>query len=266
MSEVGNKPPCIRGCRRPCRCDACRAADVPEHGPTPIPQAKGLLCQRCESKLRTWLGDVLEETARLSTRLPTDLSWGQSGHQKVSGSPALVRLDVVSLLDRRSTSVVTEDAETYPENCPEREVISIPQRICSWALLFAEENDLTSDVSTMAASVTLLTAWWETLVAQLWVDDFYADTQQIMLLLNNAHMIERPRPKGLCINVYEVNGKIVDCDHPLYETPGDDRLKCNKCGRKYANAAEIARCRVSLLAKARIGRKPSEGKTVDRAG
>lgn len=237
------KPPCVRGCARPCKCDECKAADEPGHAPVPVPQSEGLLCKRCAGRLEGWLTDVLTETARLDPRrIQAGALEGKGKHQKATGSPALVRLDVVALTDRRTSSVVSEESEDYPENNAPNPAIDIPGRICSWAQLFTEEHELDSPVKFMAQSVSLLRAWWDTLVTELWIDDFYNDMEQIRRLLNNAHMVERPKPIGHCLSVYEVNGRMVSCDRPIYANDG--MAKCGRCGRVY-RGLDLARVKVA---------------------
>lgn len=231
---------CVRGCVRPCKCEDCKAADEPIHPPVPVPPKEGLLCGRCAGRLEGWLTDVLDDTLRLDARrLQAGTLEGKGKHQKATGSPALVRLDVVALVDPRTTSVVTEDAEDYPENSEDQAVIAIPSRVCSWARLFAEDHDLESPTEMMAQAVSLLRAWWDTLVTESWVDDFYNDMEQIRRLLNNAHMVERPVPIGHCLSVYEVNGKMVACERPIYSQPNDKVVKCGRCGRVYRGLDKV---------------------------
>jgi hypothetical protein len=146
---------------RPCPCPACREADQPEHGPQPAPAEEGLLCKRDGNRLYKWLTNVLDDTARLDVRIPTDYGWDkEGGHHKVTGSPALVRLDVAALTDRRSTfSTSTEEIADYPEN-----------------------NE----------------ASWERLITCPWVDEFYQRMHEIRAQLDQAHNVERPKPMGEC--------------------------------------------------------------------
>ena len=225
---------CIRGCARPCPCPTCREADQPEHEPQPAPAEEGYLCKRDATRLFRWLETILDDTARLDVRIPTDYGWDkEGGHQKVTGSPALVRLDVAALTDHRTTSVVSEDTEEYPENNDPREAIDIPGRVCSWAQMFTEELELTRPVGTMAEAVSVLTAMWERLVALPWVDDFYADMHTIRQLLDQAHNVERPKPMGECFT----------CEAALYSRPGCTDVRCGKCGRRY-NGLDIVKLEV----------------------
>lgn len=223
MSEP--EQPCIRGCARPCRCEECQVAEESDHPPVPVEAQEGLLCARCAGRLEKWLAVMLDDTLHLDTRkLTVDNAAPMGKHKKLSGSPALVRLAVAALTDPRTM----RDDEDNP-NAP----LFIAGVVCSWARLFTEENNLDTDVSTMAASVTLLTAWWGTLVEQPWVDDFYTDMAHIRRLLDHAHGVEKRRPIGYCLSVHEVNGQAVSCDRPIYARITDQAVKCGRCGRIY---------------------------------
>jgi hypothetical protein len=245
---------CVRGCAKPCHCEDCKVKDTPDHAPIPVEANEGLLCKRCAGRLEGWLADVLNETAHLDTRKIQIGGITEGKHQKVSGSPSLIRLDVAALTDMRTKR--DEDGNL-------NEPISIPFIICSWARLLTEEHDIETPVGYMSQAVNLLRQWWDTLVTELWVDDFYNDMQQIQRLINNANMVERPRPVGLCINVFEVDGRIQDCDNPLYasadQNPDDIvRLRCNKCGRKYNDHVDVMRVRVQQAHRDRKARQSVE--------
>lgn len=227
---------CIRGCLRPCSCDTCRSSDEPQHEPQPAQaEDKSLLCRRDGTRLYKWLTSVLDDTLRLDTRIPVDYGWEkESSHQKVTGSPALIRLDVAALADRRMNTVLDPDSENYEENTTEEEAISIPFTLCSWALLFTEEQGLTSPVDTMSRAVDILTAWFETLILLPWVDDFYNDMHKIRNLINGANNIERPQPAGECFT----------CDTPMLKLPGRDDVQCRHCGRRYNSVLDLVRLKV----------------------
>lgn len=226
---------CLRGCLTPCRCDQCIAADQPAHDPEPAPaEPPSRLCRRCTTRLERWLDHVLDDTLRLDTRIPDDLSIERApGHQKITGSPALVRLDVAGLTDPRSSFGVDLDPtrdpagpnqpHRYPENQDDHPPIDIPGEIRSWARLFAEEHRITSSVRTMSDAVGLLQRWWDTLVGEPWIDEFYTVMADIRQLLDAAHRVERPRPLGPCFT----------CDNPLYAYPDSPVVRCGRCGRRY---------------------------------
>jgi hypothetical protein len=226
---------CIRGCKRPCPCQTCATSDHPEHEPQPAPAEEGYLCKRDGNRLYKWLGAILDDTLRLDVRIPVDYRWEkESNHQKVTGSPALVRLAVAALTDGRNpTNVVSELAEEYAENGDDQAIPSIPHRVCSWAAMFTEEQNIKSPVDTMARAVQLLTTWWEVLVAQPWVDDFYTEMAEIRQLLDMAHQVERPKPMGQCFT----------CEAALYSRPGCTDIRCGQCGRRY-NGLDVVKLEV----------------------
>lgn len=227
---------CVRGCARPCRCEECKAAPETQHPPIPTPAKEGLLCARCAGRLEGWLTDILDDTLRLDVRKVQAGDVEKGKHQKISGSPALVRLDVAALTDRRYVTALSEEGETYEENQSDNPILSIPFTVCSWAQLLTEEHDIRSPVAYMAQAVSVLRSWWTTLVEELWIDDFYNDMEKIRRLLNNAHGVERARPIGHCLSVYEVDGQMQSCERPIYAHLGDTVLKCGRCGRIYEGA------------------------------
>jgi hypothetical protein len=175
--------------------------------------------------MRRWLETVCDDTLHLNIRIPDNYGWDHGHtHAKVSGSPALIRLDVLALVDPRSQGTVQEEDSGYEENQSELGR-DIPYQVCSWALLFAEEYNLESDVSTMNAAVTLLLAQWERLTATLWVDEFYADLSKIKQALNRAHNRRPPLPRGHCFT----------CNTQLWQEDGngEDGVTCPKCERVY---------------------------------
>ena len=234
---------CIRGCTRPCSCEECRAAEQPIHEHEELQADEpSLMCRRCTDRLSGWLSTILDDTLHLSSRIPDDYSYDkESQHHKVTGSPALVRLDVAALTDPRTSAIVKPDArygeagqpKTYEENRTEEPAIDIPGEVCSWARIFTEEQGLDSPVGTMAQAVAVLTTWFDTVVQQSWVDDLYAQMQAIRRLLDRAHDVEKPKALGSCFN----------CDRAIYARPGSTTVRCNGCGRRY-DGMEVVRLEV----------------------
>lgn len=237
---------CIRGCTRPCRCDNCLLLDPGERDPLPVPAVgDGLLCKRCSDKLHEWLSTVLDDTARLLTRIPDDYSLEKpSTHRKVTGSPALARLDIVALTDSRSAFGVANDPDrpdhqqprNYEENQQQNPPIDIPGELITWAQTLADEHQLTTPITNMAAAVNLLQAWWETLTASTWIAEFYDRMRDIHRLLDSAHGVERRRPVGHCLSIIEKNGQTVECGQALFQDPNSPGIaiaRCSGCGRIY---------------------------------
>ena len=223
--------PCIRGCFRPCRCGECQVAPQTKHDPVPATAVQGYLCAGCAGRLEKWLSVILDDTLRLDTRkLVADRSAPMGKHQKISGSPALVRLDVAALTDRRTM----RDDQDDP-NAP----LFIAGVICSWARLFTEEHELERPVEYMAQAVDVLMVWWDTLLEQPWIDEFYTDMGHIRRLLNRAHGVEKPKPIAHCLSVFPVNGKMESCNWPIYAKITDEVVKCRGCGRIYQGADKL---------------------------
>lgn len=217
--------PCIRGCVRECRCPEC--GDEPRHEPTPISaEYPSLMCARCTERLADWLSTILNDTLHLDVRKPTNYGWDKPGPGgKISGSPSLVRLEVAALTDNRSNPDVGHMTQYYEENRDERATRSIPFRVCSWAQLFAEEQNLKSPYGTMQQAVDMLTSWWQIVVAQLWIDDLYNDVQDIRRLIRNANGAERPVFTGPCLDV--------DCGGDVYKYAAGSDGTCRECHRRY---------------------------------
>jgi ribosomal protein L37AE/L43A len=81
----------------------------------------------------------------------------------------------------------------------------------------------------MQQAVTLLQTWWTTLVTQPWVDDLYADMQDIRSALDHAHGADKPKPLGNCFT----------CERAIYARPGETMVRCSGCGRKYDGLAIV---------------------------
>ena len=186
----------------------------------PAPAVDGLLCRTCSSRLSRWLSVILEDTLHLSTRIPDNYSWDH-GHQhnKISGSPALIRLDVAALTDPR-TLMDSDDTPGEP--------VYIIGKVTGWAGLLAEEHNLASPTNTMADAVQVLTNQWERLVNSEWIGEFYSDMATIRQLLNGAHNRRPPASAGACF----------DCDTEIRKEEGDGRddATCRGCGRVYTGA------------------------------
>lgn len=224
--------PCIRGCVQPCDCDACRECNQPIHPPQHRPRNTGLLCERCAKNLRGWLHDIPDLYATLDPyESPQTDDTEHHGHHKISGSPALVRLDVVALMDRRTVPVTITDQDGTVVGV-DTSLMDVVGVMCSWAAMFAEEEGLTSKTGTLTEATGLLTTWFDTLASQPWIDEMYAELRDVMRALRRAHGITLPKPIGRCINVYERGGKVIGCQAMLYANPSG-AIRCTSCGRRY---------------------------------
>jgi len=163
------------------------------------------------------LETILEDTLTLNTRIPDNyaLDHGHT-HAKVSGSPALIRLDVAALTDPR-TLMDSDDTPGEP--------VYIAGKVTGWAGLLAEEHNMASPTDTLNDAITLITNQWEQLTASSWIDEFYEDIANIRQLLNRAHNRKPPLPRGHCFT----------CNTQLWQEDGNgqDTVTCPKCQRVY---------------------------------
>lgn len=226
---------CIRGCVRPCDCTECAAKDVPVHPPIQREARDGLLCSRCADRIREWLREIPELYATLDVaakRQAEDTGVGKGKDQKLSGSPALARLDIVTLQDPRTSATSKPDRTTGVME-PWDGSMYIPGEIGTWAILLAEEQHIRGRFDTLVESAGLLLRWMDRLCASLWVDECYDALRDVMRLLRAAHGEQRVRPVGKCINVYERDGEMVACEAVLYAPAEGVKIRCRSCGTRY---------------------------------
>lgn len=229
-------PDCVRGCVRPCPCRECLGQDNPPHPPIASPADFGLLCRRDWSRLWAWLSEIVELYATLDVRLKNSGDRDGSSHQKVSGSPALVDLSVVALMDPRTdpAGYMVNGVRVSNPGPPH-----IPSIVGSWARMVCEEKDLDLPYGTLSEAVSVLTTWFEWICQQPWVDELWAEIKDVRGLLGRAHGEKRPQKVGRCLTVHEVDGVMVECDRALYLPAGGQRLRCGRCGRVYDGASML---------------------------
>lgn len=221
---------CINGCTKP-----GPLLNTGNRGPhNPRTATAGRLCTHCSDKLHTWLTDIPNLYATLDTKLHGGLSAQYDGktHKagKLSHSPALANLFVVSLMDRRTL----RDSDDKPG-----EPMYIPGVVTGWASLFAEEQELVSPTNTITEATNLMAAWWSTLVVQPWLDELWKDMHDIAALLHRSHGTERPREVGTCISIVGTTDDPHLCGRKLYALQGE-AVQCPGCFRTY-NGLELVK-------------------------
>lgn len=232
---------CVRGCVEPCRCTECLLADKPPHPPLRRQRDLGLLCKRCVTTLTRLLRDIPDLYATLDVIPAVTVSGDGASHQKVTGSPALVRLDIVALMDPRTAA--TSDAIDPATGKREEWDGSayVPDEVGTWALLLAEECNVHSRISTMYEATRFLTGWMPELCASPWVDECYDALRDVERLLKRAH---GDRRKGsvakTCNNVYERDGQMITCNATLYVESATEAIRCKACGRRYEGYGLVA--------------------------
>ena len=223
---------CVRGCVQPCRCDECAASDRPVHAPISRRATDGYLCRGCADRLRMWIAEIPDLYATLDLyEAPATEDAGRLHSAAVSGSPALIRLDVLALQDPRTSASMIP----YPgaEPIPWDGRLYVPDEIGTWALLLAEEHHIDAPIGTLYQAAGLLTRHFDALAASPWVDECYDAMRDIARLLKTAHGVERPQAIGRCTNVYERDGKTITCRASIYAGEAGSKARCQSCGQRY---------------------------------
>jgi hypothetical protein len=190
----------------------------------PKTPAHGLLiCPGHRRWLTHTLADIVETTALLPAFLEpgSSVDDGRQVKSKRVDPPAPVRLDVVSLSDRRT--VHRHDGDIYP-------VLAVLE---SWARLVREERDLTAPTtpSTILSEANLLTVHLDWVAAQPFVDELATELRHIKRSLHAAIGDHAPRPVGRCPIVNPDSGQ---CGGPLYQDRyGRLSVTCRTCGETW---------------------------------
>jgi hypothetical protein len=173
---------------------------------------------------RRWLSETLADIVETTALLPLFVEPGSSvddGRQVKSkriDPPAPIRLDIVSLSDRRT--IHRYDGDTYP-------VLAVLE---SWARMIREERELTAP--TVAANIvseaTLIIGHLDWVGAQPWVDDLATELRYVKTSLHSAIGDHAPRSVGPCPIVDPEHGP---CTGRLYQDRyGRLSVTCNRCG------------------------------------
>jgi hypothetical protein len=235
------RAPCVRGCTRPIK-DPQSGERI---GVQPRDATEGLLCPKCAQQLRDWATEIIELFAMLNPRPgSTGAPFAPGKRQKISGSPALARLDVVVLQDWR-TGTKTRPTEDQPNGAHEpgdetAQPASIPEQYIELATDIAKQLQLKTRPDTLTAAISFITGPWFTNICYLnWIDDLYQTVKDTRRLLRRTNNLRDPKPLGKC-----------GCGQTLYEpdpirdtpTTNPDRiiLECRNCGHKL-NAIAITR-------------------------
>jgi hypothetical protein len=196
----------------------------------------------CADRLRHWIREIGDLAPHLnpsptSSRNPT----APARRQKVSGSPAGARLDVLIIQDRRtrSTAKYTEDGDDKAQHASAADIVF------AWANAMSDDLKLPR-VDTYDEAIHQLTrGGFQKLCYLPWIGDLYDEAQALNRSLRRTAGLSGPRPIGRC-----------DCGAPLFQpdpihpdqrehqseySTGDDTIvKCRNCGHRL-NALAIVR-------------------------
>lgn len=219
MSEEFTR--CVRGCNTRCYADECLTIGWHDHDPIPRRSEVGLLCRPCADRILHALADIEltypDLDIHMSQRGQTE---GKRG--KVSGSPALIRLDVLAMLDYRSK---VGDG-----------VRSVLGTLDGWAQCAHDDMGVTMPATNLSSVLSFLTNLHPRICEQPWIDDYFDEVTELAAMLRRA--TDQPKPIGRCF------GFIANkpCNRPLYEpVPPEVDIVCpdENCGRTYTGAELI---------------------------
>lgn len=217
---------CVRGCTYRCTSLVCAAVGDHDHEPDRRRADVGLLCQRCADRL----DDAIAQIPDLWAALPGIYDTGGSGdgerisRGKITGSPALIRLDVMVLDSRDALTVFAGDG-----------VMPVVPMVGGWAQVIEEELGLKAQSDDITGWLGVMRTWKQKVYAQPWIDELWKD-------LTDAHRALRaacraPAPLGRCWGRIR-NLPHGGCGRLLYAPIDGGDVVCpnEKCGRRYTGA------------------------------
>lgn len=203
---------CARDCTTRCRCDECLASDTPSHGRQAVQAIDGaVLCQRCADKLLGHLTGIPEAIGRLDTSLAARSDNDGIKHGKATGSPALLRLDVLALKDPNTRWDGSRGELRYATG-----------ELIGWTQRLSHELGFNADPIT----------WFQQLITYQWSARMLDELNDLAGVLARANG-ETRRAVGHCIAVIEHDGLYANCGTAMYAKPGSDVVQCRSCGRRY---------------------------------
>lgn len=209
---------CVRGCTERCRSEACAVVGEHDHEPIRRRADVGLLCLRCSDRIIDALDDIelMYPDLDLYAVGAADPFGDGLSHGKTTGSPALVRLDVMVLQD---VDAAVGDG-----------VRSVIGTLGSWVRCVEEELGPKPKNWQLSGILDLLRTWHDNICYQPWVDDYYDEVIEVRGMLKRA--TNAPPPIARCWGHDPAKG----CGRWLYPPREGDRVVCRRCGRTYAGA------------------------------
>lgn len=195
----------------------------------PTTATLGLLCEHHSERIRAELADIGTWWALLPDLLVPGSGGGDGVRGKRIDSPSPIRLDVVAVMDPR-TSVgcggSTEDG---------REMTGVRCVIHSWARVVMEEREWSPDTldGTLTGDLGKLIASHEWIAEQPWCDDYGHELHAAWRELRGVVGITAPPVVGRCPIVDEHG----ECGGPLHQDRwGGMGVRCAKCSAHWDDA------------------------------
>jgi hypothetical protein len=195
-------------------------------------QHVGLLCRWHRNRLDLIVGEVATNLPLLlmiqvAGSAPKD-SAPKTRHMKSSSPPAPANLDVLTLLDKRTSSVqypqlLESDGLPADMSRPGTPVLAV---IASWVLLVADERPLTTQLPSSAlGQLDLLRRHHDWIAAQPWVDDYLTEMTELKRAMSTALRDNTHRFMGRCYLIGE-DGQV--CNGELLQENGTEFVQCRK--------------------------------------
>lgn len=181
----------------------------------------GKLCTHHHRQLNELLTEIAETYSYLTYfyEIGTGTDDGKQVHGKRIDPPAPVRLDILSILDRRTTAIHPGDP------------VPVARILEDWATLVREQRNLTrSNPHTLAEDVATLTTNVDWSTQQEWVTDLLTELITVRNALNNAIGDNPPKPVGSC----PITTDTQTCNGKLFQDRNNGlNVICNKCGETW---------------------------------
>lgn len=182
---------------------------------TPKQPADGaVLCQRCIDRLADNLHRIVDARCQLPDLLEPSRIPDQAGARVRRDPPAPLRVDVLSVLDPRST----QDGNLFP----------VEAAIGTWMRLIVDERPGTQVPTDTIQAIRWMIHHLDWIVAQPWVDEY---AKEMRAADRTLQWLTAPRRRGSMIGRCRAaadNGG--DCGGPLHWHEHDQTVRCRRCG------------------------------------
>jgi hypothetical protein len=191
------------------------------HHHKPAAATHNLLCKHHNQKLDTLTHYITEAHKLLKYFYEpgTAQDDGKQIHGKRIDPPAPVRLDILSILDRRTTYKHPGDP------------VPVARIIEDWCGIIREDRNITTPTTpNLSDDLQLINTHLEWITQQEWVKDFLAELLIVRNALANAIGDNSPKPVGNC----PITTDTQTCDGKLFQNPNNGlSVSCNTCGETW---------------------------------
>ncbi len=212
----------------------------------------GFLCNWHRGRLDTLTREVADDFVRTALiqeagSAPKD-SAPKTKHLKSISPPAPANLDVLVMRDARTSSVQLQHFLSDGKRADlSKPALSVPALVASWVLLLADERPLTTKLpSSVIGQLDLLRRHHDWIAAVGWVDDYFAELNDMRKALSSVLRDQSSRVVGNChLDSGDDDG--MPCGGRLIRRNGEDSVRCaNDRSHSWVTAAELARLEIVI--------------------